>query len=165
MGDPYLPRPRLAGRGFSITPLSPHPRTSLFISGLPERPEVKYEPRGCRRVHGLGPPWGQAFVATRLLSCSMSAPARHLLGFVSPLQLERCSGLPSSLPLVQGEWRPLMFSGSFSALARPAARPGGAPVCVSPHLPGARTAAALRVRRLPLARAASADGRGRPVPL
>lgn len=58
-----------------------------------------------------------------------------------------------------------MFSGSFSTLARPTARLGGAPFCVSPHLPGAQTAAALHLRRLPLARAASADGRGRPVPV
>ena len=67
MGDPDLPRPRLAGWGFSTTRLSPHLRTSLFISGLPERSEVKYELWGCRRVHGLGSPWGQAFVAACLL--------------------------------------------------------------------------------------------------
>ena len=58
-----------------------------------------------------------------------------------------------------------MFSGSFSALARPTAQPGGAPFSMSPLLHQAQTAAALHLRRLPLARAASADGRGRPVPV
>ena len=67
MGDPDLPGPGSAGRGFSITPLYPHPRTSSSILGLPERSEVKYEPGGCGRVHGPGSLWGQAFVAAHLL--------------------------------------------------------------------------------------------------